>query len=185
MQKVRIYTCSGDKGRTSLGNGKRVVKDDLRIQVLGDVDEANAAIGVARVYAPSELEKILKTLQNHLFNLGAELCFPFQDNHKKTIRFSPEVIKLLETWIDEYDENIAPLRTFILPGGSEASAYLHLARTIVRRAERAIVHLDTQETVSPYSLMYVNRLSDLLFVLARHCNNKGQEDILWDSSVTI
>ena len=180
----KIYTRTGDNGSTGLGDGARVGKDALRVEAFGTVDEANAAIGMARLHtAGSCLDPILGRIQNDLFDLGADLCTP--DRGKplgyEPLRIVAEQVKRLESEIDTLNARLKPLNSFILPGGTPAAAALHLARTITRRAERLMVALARlpEEAVSQPALQYVNRLSDLLFVAGRIANDDGRGDILW------
>jgi cob(I)alamin adenosyltransferase len=175
VRLTRIYTKGGDKGRTSLGGGKRVPKHALRVEAYGTVDEANAAIGLARLHASKPADIMLARIQNDLFDLGADLCRPGTDG----LRVAEAQVMRLEGEIDQMNERLRPLDSFVLPGGSPASAALHLARTIVRRAERAITRLAEKEEVSPVAIRYANRLSDHLFVLARAENDGGAKDVLW------
>jgi cob(I)alamin adenosyltransferase len=177
----RIYTKAGDTGDTGLGDGKRVSKDSLRVQSIGAVDEANAAIGVARLDAPPELDAMLERIQNDLFDLGADLCLPENagERSQSALRIEASQVTRLEAEIDSMNSELAPLTSFILPGGTPAAAYLHLARTIVRRAERDMVALMAHESINPQMLRYLNRLSDHLFVAARIANAKGADDVLW------
>jgi cob(I)alamin adenosyltransferase len=176
----RIYTKTGDKGHTGLGDGTRVAKFALRISAFGTVDEANAAIGVARLSATGELDEMLARIQNDLFDLGADLCLPESAKRSEgRLRVSEAQVERLEREMDGMNEALAPLNSFVLPGGSALSAYLHLARTIVRRAERLIVELADTEKINPAALRYANRLSDHLFVAARYANDKGAGDVLW------
>ncbi|MEB3701894.1 Cob(I)yrinic acid a,c-diamide adenosyltransferase [Candidatus Bealeia paramacronuclearis] len=179
VQLTRIYTRGGDKGKTSLGTGERVSKYDLRIEVIGEIDEANAALGLVAVESQNALAELLSHIQNDLFDVGANLCVPMRDNDKPRLRIQDTQVKYLEDQIDFYNENLLPLTSFILPGGNEISARIHLARCIVRRAERRLCHLADLEIINPGLIQYVNRLSDLLFVLARVVNNNGAQDILW------
>jgi cob(I)alamin adenosyltransferase len=176
----RIYTKTGDGGLTGLGDGVRVKKHAARISAIGAVDEANAAIGVARLAAAGELDQMLARIQNDLFDLGADLCTP-EDGRKAegALRMLDAQVERLEREIDAMNTELQPLKSFVLPGGSEASAYLHLARTIVRRAERAMTELAEAEAVGAPALRYINRLSDHLFVAARFANDKGERDVLW------
>jgi cob(I)alamin adenosyltransferase len=179
---TRIYTRGGDKGETSLGSGTRLLKTHLRIHAIGDVDEANAAIGWARAYSSQAIDSLLARIQNDLFDLGADLCIPEEPNNIKSttaLRIVASQVDDLEKKIDELNESLDPLSSFILPGGSKASAALHLARTIVRRAERSVIHLHQSEPVNDEAIKYLNRLSDLLFVLCRHVNDNGKKDVLW------
>jgi cob(I)alamin adenosyltransferase len=182
----RIYTRGGDSGQTSLGDGQRVSKADARIAAYGTVDELNALLGVVRsVSLPPGLDDWLGRIQNDLFDLGADLCVPLaeredrQSERERTrLRVTPEQVTWLEQRCDEANAQLEPLRSFILPGGTAGAAYLHLARTVCRRAERAIVALAAVEEVGAEALGYVNRLSDLLFILARAANPPGGE-VLW------
>jgi cob(I)alamin adenosyltransferase len=176
----KIYTRGGDQGETSLGNGARVPKSSLRIAALGDVDEANAAIGMARLYSAGPEDDVLARIQNDLFDLGADLCVPIEEG-KPALRVTQGQIDWLEAQIDRATAELAPLTSFILPAGVQGAATLHLARTVVRRAERAVVHLTEapNEAVNRLVLIYLNRLSDLLFVLARMANAGGMLDVLW------
>jgi len=176
---TQIYTRTGDNGSTGLGDGSRVAKDALRVNAYGTVDEANAAIGVLLATSlPEDIRQLLITLQHQLFDLGAELATP---GHS-VIHLHD--IDALEHQIDCYNQSLPPLRDFILPSGSEAVARCHLARTIVRRAERETVALARQETIRVEALAYLNRLSDLLFVLARVlARRQGQEEVLWNAQL--
>ena len=176
----KIYTRGGDKGQTSLGSGDRVAKHALRVAAYGTSDEANSAIGIARLHTSGDADEMLSRIQNDLFDLGADLCTPEGTNRSEgALRIVSEQISRLEFEIDAMNGNMADLTSFILPGGSPASAYLHLARTVVRRSERLMTDLATTEQVSPEALKYMNRLSDHLFVLARYLNDTGQADVLW------
>ena len=176
----RIYTGGGDKGETSLGDGTRVAKHGLRVASYGSVDEANAAIGLARLHCADDLDEMLGRIQNDLFDLGADLATPERDNPKHPpLRIVAQQVARLEGEIDQINEALDPLTSFVLPGGTPAAAYLHLARTQARRAEREMTALAETETVNPEAVRYINRLSDLLFVLARHANDKGAKDVLW------
>jgi len=182
----RIYTRTGDDGTTGLGAGNRRPKFDLRIEAIGTVDEANAAIGLARVHtgdAFPEIDAVLGRIQNDLFDLGADLATPEADrklNHEP-LRIAASQVARLEGEMDRLNENLQPLRSFVLPGGSPAAAALHLARTVARRAERVMVELSRKpgEHVNLEALKYVNRLSDFLFVAARTVNDNGKADVLW------
>jgi cob(I)alamin adenosyltransferase len=186
VQLTRIYTRGGDAGETSLGSGKRVPKYDTRVASYGTVDETNSVIGVARlnVDSSSDIDDMLARVQNDLFDLGADLCTPeskslsIKDNNEALRIVESQVVRL-EKEIDELNANLNPLKSFILPGGTAGASYLHLARTVARRAEREMVELATKETINPMALKYINRLSDHLFVLARHLNDRGTTDILW------
>lgn len=180
----RIYTKGGDKGETSLGDGTRVPKCSLRIAAIGAVDEANAALGLARLHTKGEPDAMLARIQNDLFDLGADLCVPEagrkRPEHKgPPLRVTESQVERLEHEIDAMNAELSPLRSFVLPGGTPASTHLHLARTIMRRAERLMVELAQTEKLGPPALKYANRLSDHLFVAARHLNNKGAADVLW------
>jgi len=179
----RIYTRTGDDGTTALGTGERRPKFDLRIAAYGTVDETNAAIGVARLHtkALGEIDTMLAAIQNDLFDVGADLCVPQRDGKAERLRVTPAQVERLERDIDTLNAKLAPLTSFVLPGGTEAAAHLHLARTICRRAERLIVELQSQpdEPVNPVAIHYVNRLSDFLFVAARAANDGGAADVLW------
>lgn len=190
VRLTKIYTRGGDKGETSLGDGSRIAKHDTRVAAYGAVDEANAAIGLARLHTSGEADAALARIQNDLFDLGADLCRPGGDekgqgtsdaakNAKGPLRIIQAQIDRLEAEIDGMNAELAPLESFVLPGGTEASATLHLARTVVRRAERLITELARTEAVNPSAIAYINRLSDHLFVLARHLNDKGGRDVLW------
>jgi cob(I)alamin adenosyltransferase len=180
VKLTRIYTRGGDKGETSLGDGARVAKHSLRVAAYGTVDEANAALGVARQHTDGELDEILARAQNDLFDLGADLCRPErEDADPPPLRMSAAQVERLEGEIDRINEGLGALDSFVLPGGTPAGAALHLARTIARRAERDMTALAETETVNPEAVRYINRLSDLLFVLARHANGRGAQDVLW------
>jgi cob(I)alamin adenosyltransferase len=183
---TRIYTRGGDRGETSLGDGARVPKHALRVAAYGTVDEANAAIGLARLHidpgADTAADEMLARIQNDLFDLGADLCTP-QDSRraagKGALRIVAAQVERLEREIDQINALLAPLDSFVLPGGTPAAAHLHLARTITRRAERLTSELAAAETVNPEALRYLNRLSDHLFVLGRRLNDNGARDVLW------
>ena len=180
VRLTRIYTKGGDGGETSLGDGSRVAKDDARVEAYGTVDEANACIGLARLHATGAVDAMLAAIQNDLFDLGADLCTPEAPDPKyPPLRISEAQVERLEREIDAMNAKLAPLDSFILPGGSAVAAHLHLARTVARRAEREIVRLATTETVNPAAIRYINRLSDHLFVLSRHANEDGASDVLW------
>ena len=176
----RIYTRTGDKGDTALGSGKRVPKHDLRIEAYGTVDETNACVGVVRPSTTGELDQMLARVQNDLFDLGADLCVPEDGSEMaaKALRISDTQVDRLEREIDTMNEKLQPLRSFVLPGGTPAAAYLHVARTVCRRAERLIVKLAESEKVSASAVKYANRLSDFLFVAARFAN-LSTGDVLW------
>jgi cob(I)alamin adenosyltransferase len=176
----KIYTRGGDAGETSLAGGKRVAKSDLRVEAMGTVDEANAALGIARLHASGDPDAMLARIQNDLFDLGADLARPPDAAPAKSaLRIAQSHVDRLEREIDGLNESLAPLTSFVLPGGSPASAHLHLARTIVRRAERVAVALGAAEPLNPLIVTYLNRLSDHLFVLARTLNDGGRGDVLW------
>ncbi|MGE5545837.1 MAG: cob(I)yrinic acid a,c-diamide adenosyltransferase [Solirubrobacterales bacterium] len=181
VRLTRIYTKTGDKGQTSLGDGKRVAKHALRVEAYGTVDEANAVVGVARLHADADADAMLARIQNDLFDLGADLCTPAADDEQpgSRLRVAPEQVTRLEAEIDTMNAELAPLNSFILPGGTPAGAHLHVARTVVRRAERLITALAEHESVNPQAIAYANRLSDHLFVLARWVNSRGASDVLW------
>ncbi|MCP4070822.1 MAG: cob(I)yrinic acid a,c-diamide adenosyltransferase [Hyphomicrobiales bacterium] len=177
----KIYTKTGDDGTTALGSGTRRVKYDLRVSSYGSVDEANAAIGVARLFSKNTtIDTVLELIQNDLFDLGADLSVP-DEGEVNPLRITNSQVMALENQIDRFNGELEPLRSFVLSGGNELAAHLHLARTIARRAERNIVELSHSagEQVNPAAIMYMNRLSDLLFVLARSANDQGRADILW------
>jgi len=182
----KIYTRGGDKGETSLSDGTRLSKTSLRITAIGDVDEANSAIGLARAGLPKDhsLTEILARIQNDLFDLGADLAMPGDDPTDGNLRVQENQVKRLESEIDIVNEPIAPLTSFILPGGSDAASRIHLARAIARRAERATTALAEAEPVNRLALHYLNRLSDLLFVAARAENDGGNSDVLWVPGLT-
>lgn len=179
----RIYTRGGDRGETSLGNGRRVSKLDPRIEAGGSVDELNCCLGVAAAADGSQpIQNLLLALQQFLFDLGADLCVPLPDPGEKDLlpgRISDQHVLQLESLIDRFNDKLSPLNSFILPGGNMAAANLHLARAICRRAERDLLRLQLHEQLNPNLLIALNRLSDLLFVLARTANNEGHADILW------
>lgn len=183
VKLTKIYTRGGDEGETSLGDGSRVKKHDLRVATYGTVDEANAAIGVARLQCAddADVDAMLSRIQNDLFDLGADLCTPIVADEApgKALRVVQAQVDRLEREIDVMNAALAPLSSFVLPGGAPAAAALHVARTIIRRAERDITALIQSEAVNPQALMYTNRLSDHLFVLSRHINAKGAGDVLW------
>ncbi|TVR97476.1 MAG: cob(I)yrinic acid a,c-diamide adenosyltransferase [Rhodospirillales bacterium] len=177
---TRIYTRGGDQGQTSLGDGTRVAKHDLRVEAYGTVDEANGVIGLARVHTEGEADAMLARIQNDLFDLGADLCTPESGRKAEgALRIVEAQVERLEREIDTLNGELKPLTSFILPGGSPASAYLHLGRTVARRAERLVTRLAEIEAVNPATIRYLNRVSDHLFVLARHLNDKGAGDVLW------
>jgi cob(I)alamin adenosyltransferase len=178
---AKIYTRRGDDGSTGLFGGPRVRKDDLRVAVYGDVDELNSALGVAREEVPADLRALVETLQTELFTLGAELATPDIEKAPKTVpRIAADDVTRLEQQIDRLTEGLPPQTHFLLPAGSRAGALLHVARTVCRRAERQLVQLARTETVSSEALAYLNRLSDLLFVMARAANvGAGAPEVPW------
>lgn len=191
VQLTKIYTRGGDSGDTSLGSGDRVPKHDLRVAAYGTVDEANGVIGLARLHTQDnpDADAMLRRIQNDLFDLGADLCTPEGDaraasKSEGALRIVAKQVERLEQEIDAINKHLAPLTSFILPGGTPAAAHLHVARTIVRRAERLMTELATKETVNAHALKYANRLSDHLFVLARQLNDGGRADILWEPGQT-
>lgn len=181
VRLTRIYTRSGDKGKTSLGDGRRVTKHDLRVEAYGTVDEANAIIGLARLHSGGtrDADAMLLRIQNDLFDLGADLCIPENPEIPSALRIIQSQVDRLEREIDSMNETLDPLSSFILPGGTPAAAHLHFARTVVRRAERLICQLAETEPVNPLTIVYINRLSDHLFVFARHLNKDRERDFLW------
>ena len=186
VRLTKIYTRGGDTGETSLGDGSRVAKHSSRVTAYGTVDEANAALGLARVEiarAPTpepQMDALLGRIQNDLFDLGADLCTPEKGSRAEgALRIAGEQVDRLELEIDEINAALDPLESFILPGGTPVAAQLHMARTIARRAERLVTALSAEELVNPNAVKYLNRLSDLLFVLSRAANNHGKDDVLW------
>lgn len=183
VKLTKIYTRGGDRGETSLGDGTRVKKSDPRVAAYGTVDEANAAVGVARLHSTrgAEVDAMLSRIQNDLFDLGADLCTPLTagETPGKALRIVDAQVDRLEREIDQLNARLAPLTSFVLPGGAAAAAALHVARTIVRRAEREMTALAESETINPAALKYANRLSDHLFVLSRHINAEHGGDVLW------
>ena len=176
----RIYTRTGDDGTTSLGSGARRKKYDLRVEAYGTVDEVNATIGLVRLHTNgSVLDTALARIQNDLFDVSADLCLAEKGPGGARLTVTDAQVAWLETEIDRMNAELEPLKSFILPGGTPASAYLHLARTVCRRAERIMVELKDKEGVSEPSLRYMNRLSDYLFVAGRYANDKGADDVLW------
>ncbi len=178
----KIYTRGGDAGETSLGNGARVAKCSARVASYGDVDEANAVLGIVRLHVNGADDAVLARIQNDLFDVGADLCVPIEEAPKyPPLRVTQAQVDWLEGQIDRMNAELAPLRSFVVPGGSPAAAYLHQARTVVRRAERELVRLlgEPDEAVNRLVLVYLNRLSDLLFVMSRYVNDKGARDVLW------
>jgi cob(I)alamin adenosyltransferase len=178
VKLTKIYTRGGDQGETSLGDGARRAKDDTRIAAYGTVDEANAVIGLARLYLTGDDDAMTARIQDDLFDLGADLCVP-EGAERRALRMTAAQVERLESEIDALNARLQPLESFILPAGSPAAAHLHHARTVVRRAERLMVRMARAEPVNPDAIKYVNRLSDHLFVLARHANEDGARDVLW------
>jgi len=181
VQLTRIYTKGGDRGKTSLGDGTRVLKDNLRVEAIGDVDETNSTLGLIYTYMENkQIQEEIRSLQQDLFDLGADLCCPLPPEASESrLQIQEGRVKDLEKMIDFYNKDLEPLTSFILPGGTVVSSYLHLGRTVCRRAERKCVSLSQKEYVNPFVLEYLNRLSDFLFVLSRFLNDAGKKDILW------
>jgi len=181
-----IYTKSGDQGETGLGSGKRVPKDHSRVTAYGEVDELNSFLGLALAVGAIPEASLIRVIQNDLFDVGADLCVPPEPGEEpgKRLRITAEQVAKLEKAIDRLNEPLQPLRSFILPGGTPAAAHLHVARTICRRAERSVCTLMSTEAVNAQVLIYLNRLSDLLFVLARVANDGGAQDVLWKPGAT-
>lgn len=184
VKLTRIYTKGGDKGKTALGSGQRVSKHHPRVAAYGTVDEANAAVGLARLHTQGlpdpEVDAILGRVQNDLFDLGADLATPEVENPEyPPLRITAPQVDRLEGEIDRLNADLEPLNSFVLPGGSPAAAFLHQARTVARRAEREITTLAEAEAINPEAIRYINRLSDLLFVMSRYVNDKGTGDVLW------
>ncbi len=181
----RIYTKTGDRGTTALGSGKRVPKDHPRIEAYGTVDELNSVIGLALASGcDPETAIVLKRIQNDLFDLGADLCVPESPQRdrpggRRALRMTAGQGEYLEKAIDRFNAPLSTLRSFVLPGGTPASAWLHLARTVARRAERRLVTLARRRRINRHAIIYLNRLSDLLFVMARLANDGGRADVLW------
>ena len=175
----KIYTKTGDGGHTALGDGKRVLKDSLRVSAYGNVDELNASIGVITLYANKELKRKLKNIQNDLFDIGADLCVPISEKNKDRLRLSKNQIETLELEIDKMNSILEPLNSFVLPGGCRSATFLHMARTICRRAERSVVSLKSKEEINDNTLIYLNRLSDWLFVASRVENQENSSEVLW------
>ncbi len=179
----KIYTRTGDGGDTALGNGARVAKESLRVSAYGTVDETNATIGMARLYADGDIDSALARIQNDMFDLGADLCRPDMAQDAEApyppLRVNAALVNRLEAEIDTMNANQETLKSFILPGGSPLAAHLHLCRTVSRRAERLAVELSRTEAINPAAIKYLNRLSDWFFVAARAANNNGKSDVLW------
>lgn len=184
----KIYTKTGDKGETALGNGTRVAKHSARVSAYGTVDETNATVGLARQYSNGDLDAALQRISNDLFDLGADLCTPDMENDATApyprLRMIAAQVDRLEAEIDVMNARLTPLRSFILPGGSALAAQMHLCRTVCRRAERLVVELATTEAVNPEAVKYLNRLSDWFFVAGRIANNDGKDDVLWVPGLT-
>ena len=175
----KIYTKTGDGGDTALGDGERVLKDSLRVSAYGNVDELNASIGIITLYANTKLKRKLKNIQNDLFDIGADLCVPISEKNKDRLRLSTNQIETLELEIDEMNSILEPLNSFVLPGGCRSATFLHMARTICRRAERSAVSLRSKEEINNNTLIYLNRLSDWLFVASRVENQENSSEVLW------
>lgn len=181
----KIYTRSGDAGSTRLATGQSVSKASLRVEAYGAVDEANACLGMARLHTTGEFDAMLARVQNEMFDLGADLATPPREGETHTLRMVQSQIDRLEREIDAMNAELPPLASFILPGGTPAAANLHLARTVARRAERiAVALVEAGETVGPEAMKYLNRLSDFLFVAARHANDQGRAEVFWQSGAT-
>lgn len=179
----KIYTKTGDKGTTALGNGERVAKHSLRVNSYGTVDELNATLGLARLHAEGGVDAQLSMIQNDLFDLGADLCRPDMEKDAEAeypvLRMTDAQVSRLESELDDMTKSVEPLRSFILPGGSPLAAHLHLCRTVARRAERLTVELSEHEAVNPAAVTYLNRLSDWFFQASRIANDNGKDDVLW------
>ncbi len=178
----KIYTKTGDKGETALGDGSRVSKTSIRVEAYGAIDELNSIVGLAVCHAEGSLKEMLQIIQNDLFDLGADLCVPestSRNTEYPPLRIVENQVDRLEKEIDEVNKALTPLRSFILPGGTLIAAYLHQCRTVARRAERLAVGLAENEAVNSSAIKYLNRLSDWFFVMARVSNNYGKDDILW------
>ncbi|CTQ46399.1 cob(I)yrinic acid a,c-diamide adenosyltransferase [Roseibium aggregatum] len=180
----KIYTKTGDDGTTALGSGERRRKSDLRIEAYGTVDETNSVVGLIRLQtgqSAPEVDQTLGRIQNDLFDLGADLATPEtgEDLGYEPLRITDAQVTAIEQAIDVLNAELKPLRSFVLPGGSPAAAYLHLARTVSRRAERLMVELAAREQINPAAVRYMNRLSDYFFVASRYLNEKGEQDVLW------
>jgi len=184
----KIYTRTGDAGQTALGNGTRVSKTSARVATYGTVDETNATVGLARLHASGDMDLALARIQNDLFDLGADFCRPDMAKDSESeyppLRMDPRQVARLEQEIDKMNADLAPLRSFILPGGSPLSAHLHLCRTVSRRAERLAVELMDSEDINAAAVQYLNRLSDWFFVAARVANANGADDVLWQPGAT-
>ena len=181
---TKVYTRTGDDGTTGLGSGGRVGKDSPRIEAYGTVDELNSSIGAALAAGLNDaIAPALASIQNDLFHLGSDLSVPEEEKERRPVpRIEERHVTALETLMDRLSEELTPLENFVLPGGTPGAAQLHIARTVCRRAERVVVALSRREPVGPYAVRYLNRLSDALFVMARHENKRrGSSDVLWDS----
>lgn len=181
VELTKIYTKGGDKGKTSLVDGSRRAKHNARVDAYGTVDETNAAVGLARLHAKGDVDEMLSRIQNDLFDVGADLATPGEnfEGGEMELRVQPSQVERLEAEIDAMNEALEPLKSFVLPGGDPAAAHLHLARTVARRAERAITTAMEQEAINPVALRYMNRLSDHFFVLSRFVNASSSGDVLW------
>ncbi|MCY4184192.1 MAG: cob(I)yrinic acid a,c-diamide adenosyltransferase [Rhodobacteraceae bacterium] len=178
----KIYTKTGDRGETALGDGTRVAKTSPRVEAYGTVDELNSIVGIAVFHAKGPIRKQLQTIQNDLFDLGADLCVPVVEVEKAEyppLRMVKTQVERLENEIDQVNKDLSPLKSFILPGGTLLASYLHQCRTVARRAERLVVGLSKEEPINPDTIIYLNRLSDWFFVMARAANDNGNDDILW------
>ena len=176
----KIYTRTGDDGQTVLVNGQRVAKHAKRPIAFGEIDELNSVIGITRTYVNDrEIDMMLARIQNDLFDLGADLATPEMEEDAKCLRITEKQVKRIETEIDKLNSGLSDLSSFILPGGSSVSSWLHFARTVTRRAEREIASLAAEEPINKFAMHFINRLSDHLFVLARVANNNGKNDVLW------
>lgn len=180
VRLTKIYTKGGDKGETSLGDGQRVPKDHQRIVAYGTVDELNSVLGLFLSSGAGDESGLIQSIQNDLFDVGADLCVPEnEDTEQNRLRVTAKQVERVEEAIDRINADLPPLNSFVLPGGSTAASWCHLARTVCRRAERELVTLAGSESINPEVTRYLNRLSDLLFVLARSFNNLGDDDVLW------
>jgi len=182
----RIYTKTGDQGQTRLGDNSQVPKTDLRIEAYGTVDELNAVLGLARTSAGTAQSEVLQLVQNDLFDLGADLCQPLSkvEEEGAVLRLQAAQVMRLEAEIDRINADLEPLRSFVLPGGATTAAWLHLGRTVCRRAERCVWALAQRDPLNEQTLIYLNRLSDLLFVMGRAANDMGRSDVLWEPGKT-
>ncbi|MEO1193242.1 MAG: cob(I)yrinic acid a,c-diamide adenosyltransferase [Pseudomonadota bacterium] len=180
VKLTKIYTRGGDKGLTSLADGRRVSKHHARVMAYGTADELGAAIGLARLHNDAAYDSLLSLIQNDLFDLGADLATPEAEDPKyPPLRITAAQVERLEQEIDRLNADLSPLESFVLSGGNPGAAHLHVARTIARRGEREITALSDMEEINPQAVIYMNRLSDLLFVMARHANDLGKDDVLW------